>query len=662
MNALDNPIRPRASGAARLVILVLLASMAMIPLYSLDHLNAQVQSDVGFVDFSYGNASAPTGQKPQSKLWFNDGNWWGSLYSHTTKSFNIHRYDWHDHTWVDTGVLIDSRRRSSADVLWDGSRLYIASAFPPGPTGDTSAMISRYSYHSDTRTYTLDSGFPVVITDVPMHAIVMDKDTTGRLWITYTGSYSGGYGVYVTHTITDDSVWVEPFLLPAVGADNLFEEDISAIVAFNSKIGIMWSNQQDDAFYFATRLDGAPTYSWSVSPALQAPGYADDHINLAALQSDASGQVFAAVKTSQNDVNPPDSGEPLILLLTLKETGSWSRRTVGRVRDNHTRPIVLVDQENREVYVFATVPRGSLTAGDIFYKKASIDDPSMQFPAGLGTPFIINSVYDRVNNVTSTKQSLNNSTNLVVLAGDDTGKMYLHNRITLVGSTPQPTATATSTPIPTATPLPTETAQPSPTATAPGEIELFSDGFESGDLTTWSTVHTGADGVALVQTQTVHTGAYSAMLSASSTAGSRAYIRVILPAPEWDLKIEGDILVAVEGANSANVPIFRLFDTSGVRVVSLYRQNLSGNRIRIHHSGVHFNTSGTLPLNTWARFELRVITDTNGNGIITVHLDDDLIYYGSASLSSSGLLSLQLGNETARQTFQIYADNVSIWK
>src|SRR5919199_1413920 len=36
----------------------------------------------GYRDFNYGTtASAPTEDKPQAKLWWNDGRWWGSLFS-----------------------------------------------------------------------------------------------------------------------------------------------------------------------------------------------------------------------------------------------------------------------------------------------------------------------------------------------------------------------------------------------------------------------------------------------------------------------------------------------------------------------------------------------------------------------------------------------------
>ncbi|MHB8114188.1 MAG: hypothetical protein ACYDHA_12110, partial [Bellilinea sp.] len=37
------------------------------------------QGDVGYKDFGYGTAVAPTADKPQSKLWYHDGFWWGVL-------------------------------------------------------------------------------------------------------------------------------------------------------------------------------------------------------------------------------------------------------------------------------------------------------------------------------------------------------------------------------------------------------------------------------------------------------------------------------------------------------------------------------------------------------------------------------------------------------
>src|SRR5207302_271899 len=87
---------------------------------------------VGFRDFSYtaASVSAPTAERPQNKLWFNDGVWWGCLFDRIHEEYHIYRLDWGTQTWIDTGTLIDERNTSHADTLWDGAHLYVATANP----------------------------------------------------------------------------------------------------------------------------------------------------------------------------------------------------------------------------------------------------------------------------------------------------------------------------------------------------------------------------------------------------------------------------------------------------------------------------------------------------------------------------------------------------
>jgi hypothetical protein len=424
--------------------------------------------DVGSRSFSYGpRIHMPTGEKPQSKLWFNDGIWWGSFFNQDTRMYQIYRFHWDENIWSDTGVVVDQRRYAQVDALWDGQKLYIGSAIRDGVSfGDFGVRILRYSYLADQKSYSLDPGFPVVIANGTLEAIVIDKDSTGTLWATYTNSNGiGGRSTFVSRSNGSDEEWVTPYVLPFPGAVNLTDDDISAVVAYNGKIGVMWSNQNDDAMYFASRHDGDPDSAWQLNPAVQGPNYAEDHISLRSLQADASGQVFAVVKTSLDDVNPSNSNEPLILMLVLDHQGSWSRRTAWRIRDRKpTRPILLLDNQNRQVYVFATIP--CCNGGSIYYKQVSLDNPSMQFATGLGTPILQMSSDPRINNVTSTKQAINDTTGLLVVASDDSTKYYVHNAIRL-GSGPPPTPTSTSTPTstPTPTPTPTLTSTPTPTPT-----------------------------------------------------------------------------------------------------------------------------------------------------------------------------------------------------
>src|ERR687896_1502488 len=70
----------------------------------------------------------PTAAKTQSKLWFNDGVWWGILFNGSSEEFHIYRYDDAKDAWSDTGTLVDGRNTSRADTLWDGPHLYVVSA------------------------------------------------------------------------------------------------------------------------------------------------------------------------------------------------------------------------------------------------------------------------------------------------------------------------------------------------------------------------------------------------------------------------------------------------------------------------------------------------------------------------------------------------------
>jgi hypothetical protein len=373
----------------------------------------------GYKGPSYSPVSAPTGEKPQSKLWYNDGIWWGSLFDSGSEEHRIHRLDWSTQTWIDTGVVIDPRNSADADILWDGAKLYVASVVPFSSSSSNRAQLRRFSYDSSTDTYALDSGFPVTIkSGTAMETIVLAKDTTGALWVTYTNMNA----VWVMRTTTSDSTWGTPVNPPVAGVANLSPDDLSTIIAYDSKIGVMWGNQIDMSYYFATHVDGANDMTWESSRALAIPEGADDHINLKSLSGDPAGRVFAAVKTSRNN-----SDDPLVMLLVLRPDGTWTDHTVTTVAEDETRPIVTIDQQNRQLYVVATSP--CCNGGTAYYKQTSLD--AISFPAGPGAVLMQSATDACINNVSSTKQNLTGSTDLVVIAGADCTDFYFHNKIDL---------------------------------------------------------------------------------------------------------------------------------------------------------------------------------------------------------------------------------------
>jgi hypothetical protein len=385
---------------------------------------------VGIQDQAFTGAgdNAPTGSKPESKLWWNDGAWWADMWSTAANSFHIFKLSSDHQTWSDTGVALDDRPGTRADALWDGTHLYVASHIFSTCGCSTSAFgnpsrLYRYSYDTTSKTYTLDPGFPVAVNDTATETLVIDKDSTGTLWATWAQDNV----VEVTHTIGSDTVWAAPYALPAAGANNLNTDDISSVIAFGgNKIGIMWSNQTDSAMYFSYHLDGDADTTWATTRnAVPGPnqGYGDDHINLKSLQADGSGRVFAAVKTSLDDLQNPNPNAPLIMLLVRDPaTGDWSNYVFGRVGDHHTRPIVLLDEQNNVIHMFATAP----TVGGVIYEKTSPLN-AISFATGLGTPFINDAGNNFMNNATSTKQNLNNTSGLVVLASNSNTSFYWHN-------------------------------------------------------------------------------------------------------------------------------------------------------------------------------------------------------------------------------------------
>jgi hypothetical protein len=393
---------------------------------------------LGYRDNSYAGTTAPTAEKPQSKLWFHAGSWWGILFRPSASgggTFTIHRLDLATQTWVDTGVVADTRENVRVDALSDGTKLYVASSRGSSNTSlNRKVRVSGFSYDAVARAYTVDPGFPVDLADGDVHEVVIDRDGTGTLWATFV--LDGR--VMVSHTTGTPSLWVTPYVLP-VGSAAIVrsgpESDQSGIVRFGGdKVGIMFSSQVDPSglgvMYWATHVDGTSDQTWNLTQALSGQKLADEHINLKALPNgDPAGEVLAAVKTSLHG-----STQMLVHLLRLGADDTWTSHEFGTVTDEQTRPLVQIDVDNRQVYVFAASPccRGAA----IYMKVSSLDNIS--FAPGLGTPFIQSATDANINNPTGTKQTVDSASGLLVLAGDDVTHFYLHNYRSLGSSVSGP--------------------------------------------------------------------------------------------------------------------------------------------------------------------------------------------------------------------------------
>ena len=443
--------------------LVLVALGMIVPVASAQAATPQF----GFKDQSFTGAStAPSGSKPESKLWYNDGIWWGSMWSSTAAQFRIFRLNSAGTAWTDTGVAIDSRGSTKSDALWDGSHLYIASHDEASDsshnTAGRPARLYRYSYSNIAKVYTLDAGFPVQIANVATETMVIDKDSTGVLWATWTQAKK----LVVAHSVGGDTTWTAGFT-PAITGTTLGSDDVSSLIAFGgNKIGVMWSNQSSSHMYFTSHVDGASDTSWSASEAATSgSGSADDHINL---KADSAGRVYVAAKTSFTA-----SSATLTHLLVRSTGGSWSDIRFGTVAESNTRPIVLIDEQNGVVHMYATGPWATATSGQsggtIYEKTAPIN--AISFASGRGTPVIQDPGSADMNNATSTKQNVTSSSGIVVVATNDTKKFYWHSYQSLGAPPPPPPPVASFTGTPT-------------TGSAPLNVQ-FSDN-STGNPTSWS--------------------------------------------------------------------------------------------------------------------------------------------------------------------------------
>jgi hypothetical protein len=101
-------------------------------------------------------------------------------------------------------------------------------------------------------------------------------------------------------------------------AGNSRPEAVSTLIAFKDDEGrdrVVWSNELDSKFYFATHLTARTWNRLEAETGMDVPYPANGHINLA---KTSSGQVFAAIKTSATGL-----GEPIIGLVHRKPAASF---------------------------------------------------------------------------------------------------------------------------------------------------------------------------------------------------------------------------------------------------------------------------------------------------------------------------------------------------
>ena len=458
---------------------------------------AAAQLPVTYQDAVYASGasatSPPSSDKPQSKLWFNDGSWWALMLG--SSSVNIYKLG-ADHVWANTGTVVDNRVTSTGDALWTNNKLYVASR-----TAGTGGAIRlyRYSYSTTTGKYTKDSGFPIGLGGKGgSESVTIDRDTIGRLWITFTRSST----VWVSHSSGSDTSWGAPFKIP--GADTAVKaDDISALLSLNGKIGVFWSDQQSQGFRFALHNDTDPDNVWSYEVPLAGTRIADDHMNLKSLLGDDQGRVYAAVKTSLGDDPSDPATSPNIVVLTRTSSGAWSSATASQKSLNLTRPQLALDRTNRQLILLDSDEGG----GKVYYKTAPLGGVTNAAfnPAQKGSSFMSWSGAS-INNVATTKDPVDATTGLVAIATDSVARRYYHGEMALGSGDSTPPTVVAKTPAAGATGVDAGTQ-----VTA-----KFSEPMTSASITTSTVQLTGPGTTAVPATVSYDTTSLTATLTPTS--------------------------------------------------------------------------------------------------------------------------------------------------
>ncbi len=415
-----------------IILLRLLLQAGLLLILFGNHLWAQATpATVGYRTYDFGGDvyGEPSAFKPESKLWWNDNTWWASMFNPSAEEYRIYRYNVNDMDWSSTATTIDDRHKTTADALWDeaSGKLYIVSNYveendggPADPGNE--GRIYRYTYNSGNQSYSLDSGFPVNVNSSVSETLVLDKDSQGKLWVTWTE-----LGKVMLNYSSDDGVtWGTPFILPIQGND-IQLDDISAVRYLgNGELGVMWSNQADKNLYFAVHQDTASPTNWGTLADRETAlgngsnSYADDHLNLN-VACDGSGTLYAVSKTSRG------SNDPLIMLNVRDANGVWTNHTVFLGLYESTRPTMMIDGDNETIYIFASNKENDQRG--IYYKTSDLNNISFQ--SGIGTAFILSDDDDDIDNPTSTKQCINTQSGLLMLASCKDTDYYLHNYMEL---------------------------------------------------------------------------------------------------------------------------------------------------------------------------------------------------------------------------------------
>ena len=351
----------------------------------------------------------PTKDKPQSKLWFARGTWWAWLpvrggsgvWRRTDQGWQRQAHldealkglPGQADVWADedtaTAVLVALDRLAVAGLRWDrGSQRYEADT--PPATFRTPPLEGK------------EGG---------IETATIARDGRGRWWV----AYNFRRDMFVRHSMGSvTGEWSEPM---KVNMSQAAADDICAIVALPGSVGVMWSDQAQDAVFFRGHDDRAAPGTWGTIETVEKGGKtADDHIHLAVSRD---GRLYAATKNSLDSV-----GKPQQVLRVRDRRGKWTNYpyALRTAEWQPSRPIVLLGGNPEAIFLIHTLYRmdGAVPRVDVIAWQTSNLSRLDVTPAAR----ILLDIGGRPNDVTGSKRHLPPGQVWIVLASDQAGNVY----------------------------------------------------------------------------------------------------------------------------------------------------------------------------------------------------------------------------------------------
>ena len=345
------------------------------------------------------SVSQTTGEKPESKIWENEGHWWCVMPDNTgTWIWRLDGATW-DHV-----LQLSTQNKFQADVLPQGDvdqiLLFDSSNTELASVEYVSGGAGSYEFWSQRSTLTS------IALPSSAETATIAVDGNGRMWIASDASTT----VEVRYSDGNYSSFSAPITI----GTGISTDDISDITALpDGSVGVLWSNQNAKRFYFRVHQPGDDPANWSTAEiaAGQAAlnvggGMADDHLHIAVA---SDGTLYAAVKTSYDT-----SGKTKLGLIVRRPNGVWDP-TLYPIDTVGTRPTLLLDESIGRLLVAYTSIDGG---GDIVYRETPLDHISFSAKATLMSG-------GSLNNVTSTKQNITDQVVLMAEAGGKASSVLL---------------------------------------------------------------------------------------------------------------------------------------------------------------------------------------------------------------------------------------------